>query len=93
MFLKSLELLTSEGSKIKASPNNSSLISSDFSPATSGIREAIGTLMDLCQKVHLVIQLDFSLVPLPQKIMGQFKVIVTCSNNIVDLFVQLCTFG
>lgn len=78
LSLRSQEMLIQEGSNIKAFPGSCPPINNDFSPATTEIMELPETLMESYRKVHLVIQLDFSLDLHLLKIMGQFGVIVAC---------------
>ena len=70
-----LEMLIPEESKLKASPSSNQFTSRGYSPATSETKELAAILLVLYRRVHLVCQLDFSLVLHLLKVMGEFKVI------------------
>lgn len=84
--VKCQEMLILERSKIKAFPSNNQFINNASSQARSEIMELV-VLMELYQKVHLVIQLDFSSGLLHLIIMCEFSLRSTIS--IIDLFIKL----
>jgi len=71
--MKSQEAPTTQGNKTKVFPSSSHLIRNDSSPATLGIMALVVIILESYQKVHQVIQLDFSLVLHLLKITGQSK--------------------